>query len=121
MPGNDLSLYCAVFTVDGVAHVMSGHTANKETMQKAVKNIIDSRNANVPSEKAEVSEENMFFGVSEAQIKELAERVKAANPDNSDATELAPLAPNLILHKSVKDLRADGGAREVENAVGDLK
>lgn len=121
MAAGDLYLYVAIFRIDGVAHTFRGHTATKAGLTKNLKAIIDSRNANIPEEKSEIKEDEIFFKVTEEQAKELEDRVRAANQNNSVAQELSPLAPNLILHKPVAELRNEKQDTTVAGVAADLK
>lgn len=119
MAKGDLFLYVAVFTIDGVKHVMGGHTESEDTMRRHVRQIIDARNANVPSEKAVVDDADMKFKPTDEEATAIVEAVRAEHAEGENATDLSA-QPNLLLHKSKQQIRDDQGTEEAENIAAQL-
>lgn len=120
MAAGNLFPYIATFTIDGVKHVMRGYTASEDEMKKKVGHIIDSRNVSVETEKAEIREEDMIFNVSEEQAQQIIKAVSDANPNDTRAGDLHQ-TPNMLLHRSVADLKGEKESGEVDSALGELK
>jgi hypothetical protein len=112
--------YLAVFTIDGVKHVTRGYTPSEDEMKLRVRHIVDSRNVTVETEKAEVRDDDMIFNVSEEQAQAIIKEVSDANPNDSRAGDLHA-TPNMLLHKSVADLKSEKESAAVDDVAGELK